>query len=194
MHFGMTGALAIYGEAGQEPGHARLVLDFADGGHLAFDDQRRFGRLELADDPDAHVEAAGLGPDALAIPRETFAARVCGGRGMIKPALMDQEKIAGIGNVWSDEILFQAGIAPERRADTLDGDALARLHATMRRVLRRAAEAGGDPARLPRDWLAPHRGADGTCPRCGGALVARKVSGRTAHLCPRCQGGADAPG
>ena len=186
MHFGMTGALAIYGEAGQEPGHARLVLDFADGGHLAFDNQRRFGRLELADDPDAHVEAAGLGPDALAIPREAFAARVCGGRGMIKPALMDQEKIAGIGNVWSDEILFQAGIAPDRRADRLPAEARGRLFETMRRVLREAAEAGADPARLPGDWLRPHRDDD-TCPRCGGPLERREVSGRTAHLCPGCQ-------
>jgi formamidopyrimidine-DNA glycosylase len=186
MHFGMTGFLAAYGDESGEPEHARLVLAFADGGFLAWDCQRKFGWLELADDPEAYVRAQGLGPDALAIGEDAFDALLCGTRGMVKPALMDQEKIAGIGNVWSDEILFQAGIAPDRRADRLPAEARGRLFETMRRVLREAAEAGADPARLPGDWLRPHRDDD-TCPRCGGPLERREVSGRTAHLCPRCQ-------
>ncbi|MGM0583934.1 MAG: Fpg/Nei family DNA glycosylase [Pseudomonadota bacterium] len=187
MHFGMTGALVAYHDASEEPGHVRLTLDFEDGGHLAFDNPRKFGWLELADEPDAYLAAERIGPDALEIGAEAFAERIGGSRGMIKSALMDQAKIAGLGNVCSDEILFQAGIAPETRAAALPPARLAELRETMRRVLREAARAEADPARMPGDWLTPHRGEDADCPRCGTRLQSRKVGGRTAWLCPRCQ-------
>lgn len=187
MHFGMTGFPAFYDAPAGEPGHARLVLRFADGGHLAFADQRKLGWLELSDDVSAYLRSQGIGPDALEMHDNAFRALAAEGRGAVKPLLMNQEKIAGIGNVYADEILFQAGIAPERRADTLDAGQVADLCATMHAVLTRAIELRADPARMPADWLTPHRSGGEACPRCGTSLESRKVGGRTAWVCPRCQ-------
>ncbi|RDD63198.1 Fpg/Nei family DNA glycosylase [Ferruginivarius sediminum] len=188
MHFGMTGFTAFYDDPADEPGHARLVVGFADGGFFAFDNQRKLGWLELTDDVRAYLRSQGIGPDALELDEAAFREVISGTRGSVKPALMDQEKIAGIGNVYSDEILFQAGIAPEHKGNQLDGQQLARLFEATRNVLRQAVECRADPARMPDDWLTPRReDGDDTCPRCGRPLETCKVGGRTAHFCSHCQ-------
>jgi len=187
-HFGMTGFLTAYDDEADEPSHARLVVDFDDGGHLAFDNLRKFGWVEIAEDPDDYIAREGLGPDALAVGQSDFAGIIGGSGGMVKSMLMDQGKIAGVGNVYSDEILFQSGVAPDAKASGLSSDRLRTIHETMRKVLRTAIEAGAHPHHMPQDWLTPHRGEEGAaCPRCGGPLTSRKVSGRTAYLCPSCQ-------
>ncbi|HZD25828.1 MAG TPA: DNA-formamidopyrimidine glycosylase family protein [Alphaproteobacteria bacterium] len=187
MHFGMTGFVAFYDDPGDEPAHARLVLRFDDGGHFAFDDQRRIGWLALVDDVAGWLREQELGPDALDVDLAALRRLFEGKRGMVKPALMDQQAIAGIGNVYSDEILFQAGIRPDRKVAELDDAAVEAIHQQMRAVLRAAADHDADPEKMPEDWLTPHRGSDDPCPRCGGSLEAPKISGRTAWLCPRCQ-------
>lgn len=187
IHFGMTGFLAIAGRDEPDTDHARLAIAFRGGTRLLFDDTRRFGWVEIADGVEAYVERAGLGPDALAIEAEAFAALVGGSRATIKAALMDQDRIAGIGNVYSDEILFAARIAPHARAADLGTDRIDRLFAAMRTVLEEAIAAGADPGRMPADWLTPHREAGERCPRCGETLAHERVSGRTAWFCPRCQ-------
>lgn len=188
MHFGMTGFVAFCDEPAGEPAHARLVIAFEDGGRFAFDNQRRFGWVEVADDIDAYLRAEGIGPDALDLDSNALRDLLAGRRGMVKPALMDQAHIAGIGNVYSDEILFQARIRPDREAGALGPADIDALHERMGAVLREAVDAGADPARMPDEWLTPHRGTDDPCPRCGGRLETRRVSGRTAWLCPACQG------
>jgi formamidopyrimidine-DNA glycosylase len=108
-------------------------------------------------------------------------------RGAIKSALMNQSVIAGIGNVYSDEILYQAGVHPRTPAAELKEKKLREIHRVMRRVLSVAWRKGGDGRKVPRTWLLPARGGPGPCPRCGGQLESAKVSGRTAWFCPRCQ-------
>jgi len=187
LHFGMDGTIAVYGASKAEPEHARLVLDFADGGHWAFTDTRRLGWVELTDDMDAYLRSQDIGPDALTIDAATFDARISGKRGAVKSALMDQATLAGIGNVYADEILFHAGIIPDRPAQDLDTPALNRLHGEMQAVLREAVEHGGFNGELPTTWLYHQRGDTGHCPVCGHTLNQRSVAGRTSYLCPACQ-------
>ena len=191
LHFGMTGDLALLAPGEAPPEHARVVFDFADGGRLAFDNPRRLGWLELIGDVETYLAEAGLGPDALALDRADVARIVGGTRGQVKPALMDQSKLAGIGNVYSDEILFRARLRPDAIGAELDAAALAALHAALRDVLETASARLARGVALPDDWLARHREAGARCPRCGGALAREKIGGRSARFCPRCQGGAD---
>lgn len=101
---------------------------------------------------------------------------------------MDQTLLAGIGNVYADEILFQARIHPKAPARELGRRELVALYRTMARVLERAISAGADPARMPRTWLTPARGHRARCPRCGGPLETMSAAGRTSYVCPHCQG------
>ncbi|MBK1698165.1 Fpg/Nei family DNA glycosylase [Rhodovibrio salinarum] len=188
VHFGMTGHLTRLDDGAREPAHCRLHLLFRDGGGLAFTDQRRLGWVELTDDPAHYLRSQDLGPDVLALEAETFARRIGGKRGQLKTALMDQSVVAGLGNVWADEVLFQTGLRPDVKAHEQKPEVLRTLHATIRKVLPVAAEHGADLARLPASFLTPQRGQEHpTCPNCGHALETPKIAGRTAYLCPVCQ-------
>lgn len=193
LHFGMTGYLAAYEDAGEEPRHSRVRFDFDDGGHLSYVNQRLLGEVRAVDDRDAFVAAKALGPDALdeALDRDAFVGLLEGKRGAIKGALMDQSLIAGIGNLCADEILFQAGLHPKASVAALDADTLAMLYRVMRRVLETMIERGAGSERLldrlPDGWLLPRRAEGAACPRCGARIETTKVSGRTTYFCPRCQ-------
>jgi formamidopyrimidine-DNA glycosylase len=100
---------------------------------------------------------------------------------------MDQHRIAGIGNVYADEILFQARTAPDLKANAIAERRLEGIRQIMRRVLKKAVEVEADRSRMPRGWLTPRRSAGEACPRCGGEIATKQVGGRTAHFCPSCQ-------
>ncbi|MDZ7713123.1 MAG: DNA-formamidopyrimidine glycosylase family protein [Rhodovibrio sp.] len=190
VHFGMTGHLTPLDDGTQKPAQCRLHMVFEDGGGLAFTDLRRLGWVELTDDPAHYLRSQDIGPDVLALDAETFARRVGGKRGQLKTALTDQSVVAGLGNVWADEVLFQAGLRPDAKAHALKPEVLRTLHAAIRRVLPAAVAQGANPQRLPASFLTPQRGRDApTCPACGSALETPKVAGRTAYLCPGCQPG-----
>jgi len=106
IHLGMTGALLWNAEPGP---HARAVFDL-DSGRLVYDDPRQFGRIELGSA--LPERAARLGPDALAVGAEEFAARLAARHGHIKPLLLNQLFLRGLGNIYADESLFDAGIHP----------------------------------------------------------------------------------
>lgn len=190
MHFGMTGELAVYRNAGDRPRHARVILELDDGAHLAYVSQRMLGLVGHTDDPDAFARAQGLGPDALdpKLKRSHFLQGLSGRRGALKPRLMDQSIVAGIGNIWADEILFHCRLHPASRIERLEAEQLGRLYGCMRRVLRQGADKGGAMDELPASYLLPHRQSDGRCPGCGGGLERIQVGGRSAWFCPRCQG------
>jgi len=101
--------------------------------------------------------------------------------------LMDQSIMAGVGNVYADEICFQTGVRPDTRLPALDEDLRRKLHRTMRRVLRTAIDRKADPEELPRTWLLPRRREGAACPRCGGEIVKTTVAGRPTYVCPACQ-------
>src|SRR5215207_5968721 len=112
MHFGMTGRLTYFKDPDEEPLHSRLLFAFDNDNHLAFVCQRMFGKVDLIEDPEEFAREKGLGPDALDLDGGSFRERLNGTRGGVKATLMNQKILAGIGNIYSDEILFQARLHP----------------------------------------------------------------------------------
>jgi formamidopyrimidine-DNA glycosylase len=178
----------------EEPPFTRVRLGFTDDGCLAYTNKRMIGRVGLVEDASDFIAQEKLGPDALdrRFDFDAFKAAVLGVKRDVKSVLMDQEIIAGIGNIYSDEILFQARINPVEPIDRLTPGELKGLYLTMRKVLETAIAHGAGPEqsieRMPKGFLLPERKKGGRCPRCRSALKIRKVGGRTAYCCPSCQG------
>ena len=193
LHFGMTGALSFFPKAGQEPPFTRVRLDFAGDGSLAYTNKRMIGRVGLIENVGDLLAVEKLGPDALD-PRfdlSGFKTGLVGSKRDIKSVLMDQGIVAGIGNIYSDEIFFQARINPAARVETLTPTQIKRVFLTMRDVLKTAIAHGAGSElfveRMPKGALLRERKKGGHCPRCGSLLKVFKVGGRTAYCCPQCQ-------
>ena len=184
MHFGMTGRLAYFGDIEDDPKHDRLCIGFANGSFLAFVNQRKFGHIALTNSPELFADKKGLGPDALGVSRDAFMERFSGRRGRVKTAFMNQKVLAGIGNIYADEILFGAGVHPKTPVHALDDDALGKLYDVMGVVLRAAIAARVRHEAIPPSFLLPHRRDGGVCPLDGTPLENMKISGRTAYFCP----------
>lgn len=183
-HFRMTGELRWGGAAGRHP-HDRVGIAFDDG-ELCYREQRRLGRMWLVRGDQRVGDVTGtLGPDALDVDRDELG-DVLAGTATVKARLMDQRRLAGIGNELSDEILWRARLHPARRGGELASAEIDRLNASMRAVLRDSARAG----RIPEGptWLDGQRGAaDPRCPRCERPLRTGRVAGRTSYWCAACQ-------
>jgi formamidopyrimidine-DNA glycosylase len=173
LRFGMSGRLLVDEGGGPGPWE-RFGLRFADGGRLAVRDPRRLGGVEL--DPDE----GRLGPDALTITPAGLRAALAGSTAPLKARLLDQSRIAGVGNLIADEALWRAGLDPARPAGSLSPAELRRLHrhlrATIDDYLARGGSHTGD--------LMPARVRGGACPRCGAPLARRTVGTRTTYSCP----------
>jgi formamidopyrimidine-DNA glycosylase len=193
LHFGMTGGLQFVGSREEEPPFTRLRLDLTDDGCLAYTNKRMIGRVGLVEDAADFIADEKLGPDALdqRLNFTAFKTAVLGVKRDVKSVLMDQAIIAGIGNIYSDEILFQARINPAGRMDKLSPSQLKGLYLEIRKVLETAIAHGAGSEqfteRMPKGSLLPERKKGGHCPRCQSLLKIFKVGGRTAYCCPRCQ-------
>jgi len=185
LHFGMTGDLAYVTGDQREPRFSRVVFNFDNGARLAYDDMRLFGVVELVDDPDAFVAARGLGPDPLdpSFTFARFAGLLDGRRGAIKSLLMTQEIIAGLGNLYVDEMLYQSSVHPRRAIDRLRAVETRALFTAMRRILREAIARRERDVELPAKYLMLHREVGERCPRCGGTIKRTVVFGRTTYYC-----------
>jgi formamidopyrimidine-DNA glycosylase len=185
LHLGLTGSL-IYLESGaKEPRHTRLLISFENGHRLAFDDPRIFGEVGLTESPESFLGERKIGPDALQLDQEGFLEIMSNRKGLIKPALLNQSLIAGLGNLYADEALFQAGICPKTRG--LDDVQLLVLFSSIQEVLKVALSTHADLEKLPDSYLLPHRHPGGTCPRDGALLLHEKIGGRTSYFCPEHQ-------
>jgi len=205
---GMTGEFLLpdpeEGLAAATPKHTRLILSFREAVELVFVDPRRFGRVWCLRDldpdaPDATMEAAGLtplGPEALDMDRRTFGALLQTNR-PIKSLLLDQGRIAGLGNIYADESLWAACIHPARAGSSLTAAEATTLLREIQKVLRRAIRAGGttfsdfrnvhgEMGRF-RNRLKVYGCQGEPCPRCGTTIRYLRASGRGTHICPRCQ-------
>lgn len=186
MHFGMTGSLTWVDDSEDRHRHDRVVL-VTDNGELRYRDMRKLQGVRLARDDDAVADLlGGAGPDAGEISATDLAGLLGAKNRQLKPALMDQSVVAGLGNLLVDEILWRARLHPQRSTSEMSDADLRRLHARMRRVLRDASEVGHVPPR--RSWLTGHRDEPGDgCPRCGTELRRTRVGGRRTVWCPNCQ-------
>ncbi len=185
LHFGMTGDLKYLKEG--EPDYTQVRFDFANGYHLAYVMPRKLGQIEPVEGVESFVKRKELGPDALELDRESFRELLSGRRGMIKSTLMNQSVMAGIGNVYSDEILFQAQVYPRHKVRQLDQQTLEAIGETTQAVLHTAIENQAQPERLPDSYLITHRSPAAGCPRCGGKVERIEVAGRAGYYCPDCQ-------
>lgn len=187
LHFGMTGSLEY--EKEREPDeHDCVLFDFEGGYRLAYICQRLLGKVTLTESVERFTRKNQLGPDALDVSQDEFAAILESSKTPVKSCLMDQKRIAGVGNIYSDEILFQSRVSPRHRSNMLEKNQQKRLYRQMHRVLTMAIERQADPSKLPSSWLLPHREKGESCPRCRGEVARGKVGGRSAYWCPRCQG------
>lgn len=177
-----------------------LIFWLDNGYMLAFTDLRKFARIELW--PTDKLGEANLlnqiGEDALAITLKQFKEVLKSlKKWKIKPLLMNQKKIAGIGNIYSDEILFRARVNPFRTAESLKKGEIERIYRSIGVILRKAIKVSGssisDFRRIDGDKgefqkltkVYGHQGEK--CPKCGGLIETKKLAGRSAHFCPKCQ-------
>ena len=187
LHFGMTGSLDYLKPDEVASKTARVIFRFANNRRLAFDDQRKFGEIELIESVDEFLQTRSLGPDALKIGLSQFKTILGEHRGAVKAILLNQQLIAGIGNLYADEILFRAHMHPATEAARLSDKDLQRLFRATHYVLEKAIALKTDFNRLPRSWLLSHRGKGGRCPRCGRTLKSATIGGRTSWFCGHCQ-------
>ncbi len=187
MRFGMTGRLLVddsapiehleYASRRDDPAWERFALDFEGGGRLAVSDPRRLGGVEL--DPDE----GSLGPDAASVDLATFVGRLASTSAKVKAALLDQHRVAGLGNLLVDEILWRAGISPGRRMCDLRADEVTIIHKQMNVTLDLLRVRGGSHT----GDLQVARVPGATCPADGSALRRESVGGRTTYWCPHHQ-------
>lgn len=187
LRFGMTGRLLVdgaasidrleYSSARTDPAWERFTLRFDDGGDLRVVDPRRLGGVSL--DPDETV----LGPDALTLTATSLAEALGRSTAPLKARLLDQARVAGIGNLLADEILWRAGLDPARRAGGLSDVELDDLTEAIATTLAELADRGGSHTGDLRAGVL----ADGHCPLDGTELQRRTIGGRTTWSCPRHQ-------
>ncbi len=187
VHFGMDGDLAFLENEESPPKYARIIFRF-EGNYLAYVSRRMLGGIRAIASPEDFVVQKQLGPDALSpdFSRDYFSKAIAGKKTSIKAVLMDQQVVAGIGNVYSDEILYQAGILPGTRTDLLEEKQAQDLYEKISTVLKTAVRHNADAQRFPSHFLLRHRHKNGDCP-CGGKVSTSKVVGRTSYFCTACQ-------
>jgi len=188
IHLGMSGRIVVVAadgwvaEGGDPPGRDaqprkaawdRFTLEFADGGRLSLFDKRRLGRIQL------NPDIGALGPDAGEVTQADFRALITRGTIAVKARLLDQSKIAGVGNLLADEVLWQAKVPPATPVSRLQRKDADRLYRALRSVLASAVAKGGAHTG---DVIAARR-PGGTCPRCGHEMVHGTVGGRSTWWC-----------
>jgi formamidopyrimidine-DNA glycosylase len=178
-----------------------LIFSLDNGQMLALSDVRKFAKVELRESKDFYSSKYfnDLGPEPLdqKFSLEKFKARLRGKKGKIKQVLMDQGVIAGIGNIYADEILWQAKISPFRPANKISGQEMKLIYSAMKEILKKAIKAKGSSMSDYRTLSGEkgkfqlmrkvYRRAGEKCPACGGKIKREVIGGRSAHFCPNCQ-------
>jgi len=201
VHLGMTGQLTVAPAKAPTQPHTHLVISLDHTGRqLRFRDIRRFGSLTLfasPDEVDEFFRSAGLGPEPFNLDRKYWRSRLAGTNRCLKAVLLDQRVVAGIGNIYADESLFEARLHPARIARKVRSLQAERLHQAVVTVLRRAIDKRGSSIRdyvggsgLRGQYQEEFRvyGRTGKpCVRCGRPIACIRLAGRSTHFCSHCQ-------
>lgn len=200
VHLRMTGTFTFAEPGSPMPKHTHLRFSFRGAGYeLRYRDIRQFGWFRLVEPGELESWRVWkeLGPDALEVGEEEFLARLAGRRGRIKPLLLNQSFIAGMGNIYADETLFRARLHPMRTVDTISRAKAAELFHAVQDILREAVECGGSSISDFEDaegslgyFQTRHKvyGRKGSpCPVCGRPIQRTVVGGRSTFFCPSCQ-------
>ena len=199
IHLKMSGRLRWTSRDEPAGPHTRLVLELDDGHRLRFDDPRKFGRVYLVQDPDQVTAALGPEPLADEFTLDSLRRLLEGRRGRLKSLLLNQRFLAGVGNIYADEVLFHARLHPLRRAGSLSPEEQERLFEAIRDVLARAIEghgttlddrgyvdAEGESGRY-QEQIAVYGRTGKPCRCCDTPVVRTVIGQRSAHYCPKCQ-------
>jgi formamidopyrimidine-DNA glycosylase len=198
VRLGMTGQFTVKPREAPLESHTHVLLALDDGREeLRFRDVRRFGRLRSCTREELEAVLGALGPDAQHVTERQFLTAMRGRHGAIKSWLMNQNLLAGLGNIYADEALFEARIHPLTQPGRVSAEKAHRLYKAVRKVLDRAVQLGGTTfsdylnaegrpgAFLKRLRVYQHTGEP--CRRCGHAIRRMVIAGRSSHFCPRCQ-------
>lgn len=193
VHLRMSGRFEWAAEQQTRPRHVRSTWDLDDGSRLLFCDSRKFGRLVYTRDLAAATAGVGVEPLARGFTVARLKRELDGRARQLKPLLLDQSVIAGLGNIYADESLFRAGLHPLRRSNQLGEAQVATLHEAIRHVLRKAIRYCGtsfDRAYLggsmQKRLMVYGRGGE-PCHVCGTPIIPIRVAQRGTHVCPKCQ-------
>jgi formamidopyrimidine-DNA glycosylase len=201
LHLRMSGRLHLVSCDLPRKKHEHVILSFSDGRQLRFHDTRKFGRLYLTSDAEKILARLGLEPLAAGFTQKIFAERLSPRKRLLKPLLLDQTFIAGLGNIYVDEALWESKVHPRRIATSLTGTEIRALHRAIPRVLKRGLKNLGTSLGTGktnfysiakhqgrnRDELQVFRRTDLPCPRCRAKIQRIIVGQRSTHICPRCQ-------
>ena len=187
MHFGMSGDLEYFDSKEELPKFSKVVFKFTNGFSLAYISIRMFGKVSVANSIDEFIEAKKLGPDAYKMTLEDFQEAVQRRKAIAKNALLNQSFIAGVGNIYSDEILFRTKIHPKSNINSLSEGKIKELYTNIKDVLEFGIKKKGDLGSYPNDFLIPHRKKEEKCPTCNTDITRFEISGRHAFFCPSCQ-------
>lgn len=199
LHLRMTGQLTVEPAGIPRANATYLVLELDNGTELRFRDQRKFGKAFIYTKDQVPVSLSKLGPEPLTdeFTPDLLQQRFSRHKLAVKKALLAQEIVAGIGNIYADEALFLAGIHPARLVDSLNGEELKQLHGAIRQVLAEGIQYRGTSKRdyldgegKPGEYQNQLRvyGRKGlACPQCGVGIVKMNFGGRGTHFCPLCQ-------
>lgn len=196
IHLRMSGDLRTVPATGAIGRHDRFSLTFVDGERLVFRDPRKFGRIWLTQGPETILAKLGVEPLSGALTADYLRVGFTKSARPVKSLLLDQEFIAGLGNIYTDEALFRAGIHPQTPANRVAGLGIERIEA-LRRAIQDTLSEGIRRNGASFDWV--YRGGDfqnyfsvygkkgESCPRCGAEIERIVVGQRGTHFCPRCQ-------
>jgi formamidopyrimidine-DNA glycosylase len=188
-HFGMTGTFKYLSNSEEPPEYEKVGFVLSNGYRLSFMNKRMLGQVKIIDDESKFLQEKEIGPDALSeeMNWDYFKDQMDGKRGMVKSALMNQKILAGIGNEFSDEILFQLKWYPKIKVTDLDESELQDLYELVKKTLKQGVKSNMEYSLMPGDFMIPQRSTDRKCPRCNSDLERVKVSGRNSTHCPSCQ-------
>ncbi len=199
IHLGMTGNLIYLKKPAPLKKHDHLNMEFSDKSQLRYNDPRKFGKFKLV--KSSRIENIGdlksLGPEPLEITENDFIRLLQTRRGRIKSTLLNQKFIAGIGNIYADEVLFEAKIHPEEKPCNINSNRLKKLHQAIQEILKKAIKAGGSSI----DNYLTVEGKQGffqlqhkaygkkgmPCPRCNTKIKRIVLNQRSSYFCPKCQ-------
>ena len=187
LHFGMTGDLEYYSKKDDDPKFSKVIFSFKNDYNLAYISTRMFGRVSIVNSIEEFINLKKLGPDAFKMSLEDFTEALNRRTAILKNALLNQSFIAGVGNIYSDEILFRTRLNPLTKIDELSENQKQELYTNIKDVLEFGIEHEGDLSTYPKSFLIPHRKKDEKCPICNTPIEDFEVSGRHGFFCPTCQ-------
>ena len=182
LHFGMTGDLVYYHNEEDQPRHERFAFQFG-AGRLGFDCPRKFARILYLEDFNQYLEDQKLGPDALEIDQKTFLKATEGKKTTLKGFLLNQANLAGVGNLYADEICYQAKLHPASRVNHLSTKQLKKVFQLVKSILQEAVDRRPHYKQYPEDWFWNWRKEGAPGPSGKGVIEKTKVAGRTTYFC-----------